>query len=617
MALTKVHNRLIDSSWVSVKDYGATGDGTTNDTVAIQAAIDSVTSGGVVYFPPGTYRIARNIGTNDRWGIKVTNSNVTLKGDKSTLRRFDTDISTYALAYPVLFVGTPDSNVAAATENFVCEGITFQGEDTRHSVGGSTLPDLRYAIELKNTNNSLIKNCTFTKIDSSAIMHQYPATYDYVAGVNYNLTKNYNSKIIDNSFIAEPHSTAGRALIHAINVAGVDFVNISNNYFEWCDDCVSGGTTYNRYDDTENDTYTTTLGATKRSGRGCVISNNVCLNSSEHTFYMANMDCVISGNSIRSDDASICIGDIKVRGRNVTVTGNTLSNGSGGITVSEAAKDVSVVGNTINSVRSATDEGGLIDISSDNLSSYLDARSTWTSIGGSVDYQPMSNIVIANNTVTQQTDAAPDSNTHAAVRVYTAITDANYPEGQIQNLKISGNTFNNHNIGIYVINNMVKNFTVDGNSFYAKPFTTSGFASGTTLNTRAVVQAAQSGAGGTQSSMRNIIFTNNFVYGSTYLFCTNTAAGSPSTYYTPQGCFGNRFEYIKNIKTADVRGFDQQNKFNNNTGNYFLDRTWGGAALENSLNSGAGGNTIRRYCHEFDGANLRFYTNDSGTYLTL
>lgn len=51
-------------SFVQVTDdpYNATGDGTTNDTAAIQAAIDDVAgtdSGGLVYFPAGTYMVTQ------------------------------------------------------------------------------------------------------------------------------------------------------------------------------------------------------------------------------------------------------------------------------------------------------------------------------------------------------------------------------------------------------------------------------------------------------------------------------------------------------------------------------------------------------------------------------
>ena len=43
---------------VNVKDYGATGDGETDDTAAIQAAIDA---GRSVYLPPGTYVLSREL----------------------------------------------------------------------------------------------------------------------------------------------------------------------------------------------------------------------------------------------------------------------------------------------------------------------------------------------------------------------------------------------------------------------------------------------------------------------------------------------------------------------------------------------------------------------------
>lgn len=42
---------------VSVKDFGAVGDGVADDTAEIQAALATVSAGGGVYFPAGTYRV--------------------------------------------------------------------------------------------------------------------------------------------------------------------------------------------------------------------------------------------------------------------------------------------------------------------------------------------------------------------------------------------------------------------------------------------------------------------------------------------------------------------------------------------------------------------------------
>ena len=65
--------------WINAKtEYGATGDGTTNDSAAIQAAIDAAAAGSrkVVFLPIGAY----NLGTT---GLTITSSYVSLIGDGS------------------------------------------------------------------------------------------------------------------------------------------------------------------------------------------------------------------------------------------------------------------------------------------------------------------------------------------------------------------------------------------------------------------------------------------------------------------------------------------------------------------------------------------------------
>ncbi|MGA2253928.1 MAG: glycosyl hydrolase family 28-related protein, partial [Thermoguttaceae bacterium] len=53
------------SSWANVKDYGAVGDGRTDDTAAIQKAMEAVRSkdsaSRVLYFPAGAYRITSTL----------------------------------------------------------------------------------------------------------------------------------------------------------------------------------------------------------------------------------------------------------------------------------------------------------------------------------------------------------------------------------------------------------------------------------------------------------------------------------------------------------------------------------------------------------------------------
>jgi hypothetical protein len=58
---TAISNIGIAGAYINVKTFGATGDGTTDDTAAIQSAIDFANSagGGTVFFPAGTYYVSQ------------------------------------------------------------------------------------------------------------------------------------------------------------------------------------------------------------------------------------------------------------------------------------------------------------------------------------------------------------------------------------------------------------------------------------------------------------------------------------------------------------------------------------------------------------------------------
>lgn len=64
----------IEDPWIDVRAYGATGDGTTDDTTAIKDAIDSISSG-TIFFAPGTY-LTDNI---------YYKSNIVFKGSGMTI----------------------------------------------------------------------------------------------------------------------------------------------------------------------------------------------------------------------------------------------------------------------------------------------------------------------------------------------------------------------------------------------------------------------------------------------------------------------------------------------------------------------------------------------------
>ena len=393
--------------------------------------------------------------------------------------------------------------------------------------------------------------------------------------------------------------------------SGVDKIIIDSNYFEWCDVVLDGEGTYEWLNQPETETWTPvyagwTLGAVKRSGRDWLFSNNIVINSSEHAVYAAGMNVNVSGCTFRAEDSTNCGGDIKLRCVGGVISGNTIAAGLNGtcISVSEYSTNMTITGNTCYS-DSDNLAGGVINIETEGLSSYIDNRPWYTA------YYQTENITVSGNSIRIPSTTVTGIK-HVGVRIYSDSSDANYPEGQMRNILISGNTFKNHYHGVYVVGALAKNVIIEGNLFDAKPFTSSGFSSGSTMNTYSCLNIYSSNT----FAGVEIKFRDNNVKGSEYVFATHDGGGTSVD--LPFGITNNYLFAIKNFKTSDMKTPAQFNMFQNNTGQSFLDRTgWVSShSLNNSLGSGTS-NSERKYNFAYNGANVIFYTDDSGTTLTL
>ena len=96
---------FLDSSTVSVLSYGAKGDGVTNDTAAVQAALDaSITLGKKLFFPAGTYKIATSLSN-------TTGGNIDLEFDVGAVL----DCSTSTASTAITLGGSLGAGVALSS----------------------------------------------------------------------------------------------------------------------------------------------------------------------------------------------------------------------------------------------------------------------------------------------------------------------------------------------------------------------------------------------------------------------------------------------------------------------------------------------------------------------
>lgn len=293
---------------VNVRDKGATGNGSVDDTHAIQSAINQVSgTGGTVLVPNGTYLIDAVVGV-------VVKSDMTLRmADGSILKAKPNDSTNYAV---IQIIGGSDINVI---------GGTLVGERDEHL---GTTGEWGMGMLLRGAANVVVEGVTAKNGWGDGF---------YVAGSSKN--------IVFCSVVADNNRRQGMSIVSANGIV------IKNSTFKNTAGVVPQAGI--DFEPNENDIISNVrvTGSTFVDNKGWGVQ-----------FYTSGVDSrrieniTIEGNSIsRNESGGIVI--FNTSGHKAT--GNVISNNRGdGILLTKGAKNNSISGNKLSGKNGIRDVGG-------------------------------------------------------------------------------------------------------------------------------------------------------------------------------------------------------------------------------------------------------------------
>lgn len=468
-----VTNKLKDL--VSVKDFGAAGDNTADDTSAIQAAISSLTAGGTVYFPAGTYKCDTT--------LTISNSNVRLEGvgRESAKLRFTTigtntnaiTISANNVTIVDLSIQGPQAGTYLANANGIYGNGTSSNNLSRIRIEDCEIFNFGdYAIELNFCDNTSVcrnyihdsgymglhlRSCTTGLIDSNVIDNITPGTSSNMYGISVSHTSTgYNSGLPANEKAATNHFCIGinitnnevsRVAWEGIDAHGGFEINVSNNRIYATRQGIavssSSGDATN-YAGWSNIIRGNIIDARNKDGTVSGYENlqyGINVNGFSSANVKNNRRVIVSENIIYGkgiiNDASV--GAIQAYGVTHGIISNNIIESWGGTAiVLAAASTISVCGNML---------GGAVS-SSDTAKQCI----RWHTGAGE--------LTLTGNT------HSPGALNNAAYGFYSNVACVTYPDGTNLALTTSGNSFAQASTGIELSGSYL---STDGGTNYAAP----------------------------------------------------------------------------------------------------------------------------------------------------
>ena len=326
-----------------VKKYGATGDGVTDDTAAIQAAI-SASAGKVVDFLGGTYAIPTALLLSDKCTVR---NGTLLFSNTSCFRAIQSYLTSDSLTGNA-DLGTGTITIATTAAYSVGDVVKISSDRVWSDDGTlqTTSGELVEILEV-TSGTSLTLSAALNDIYSTADAAKVELMSDALTGVT-----------VDNMTLIGVDPTGGQNAIVTARIRDVTVTNCtisdsgkSGVFLEeiygflvtgnTMTGCASSGYGYgvvsfsaSRSGHVSHNTMSHcrtgyTHGGTGGVGHGLVASNNVCIGcfTAGINSKASSDGMVVSGNYVEGLNTTKGLGDgIRIRGRNAVITGNIVTN---------------------------------------------------------------------------------------------------------------------------------------------------------------------------------------------------------------------------------------------------------------------------------------------------
>jgi len=353
-----------------VTAYGATGDGVTNDTVAVQAA-NNAAGGGEIYFPGGTYVLDGITTARGRWVLandaillhKANSAAAYPLGDNYMLRGSE-DLT--------IVGGTLDGNKDNQTNRTTLVG--FYG-DNLHVSGCNIRNTVQEGFRIHDADNVSIHDNNFSDIGEhgSVLNEDAMAVHIY----NFNASGVTRAHIKDNFFINSAPSGIDVAPVAIAITAAVGRVS----------EAVISGNTVIGFGTSFASNYQAAIEVYKNCDR-VIIANNVIYDAYSHGIRVNDSnDVMVTGNTVyMRADAAVDLACISVQARS-----------HGTVTCSQMQVTGNIVGSTLGRGIYVAGGGASYLLVGANISDNI------VTISGSkgIQFQYMGGSIIADNNLVQ------------------------------------------------------------------------------------------------------------------------------------------------------------------------------------------------------------------------